>query len=162
MRHASKLVVSVFAAALAVAGCARQGGPSTGEAVGGAGGAVLGGLAGSQIGSGTGKLIATGAGAALGALIGSQVGKKLSEQDERRMSQTTGQALENNEDGEASTWENPNSDHRGRVKPVETYQRDDGTYCREFQHTVYIDGEAKDAYGTACRQPNGDWKIVET
>lgn len=162
MKHASQLVIALFAAGLAIAGCARGQGPSTGEAVGGAAGAVAGGLAGSQIGSGSGRLIATGTGAVLGALVGSQLGKYLTQGDERRITRTTGEALENNKTGETSTWENPDTGHRGRVTPTETYQRSDGTYCREYQHTIYIDGQPKEAYGTACRQPDGSWKIVET
>lgn len=162
MRHAGKTVVAVFALALSVAGCSGNGGPSTGETVGGAGGAILGGLAGSAIGSGSGRLIATGAGAVIGALVGSRIGQHLSEGDEQRMTSTTTDALENNETGEASSWDNPDSGNRGTVTPTETYQHDDGQYCREFQQTVYIDGEPEQAYGTACRQPDGSWKIVSS
>lgn len=161
MRHANKVTITLFAAALALAGCGR-GGPSGGELAGATGGAVLGGLAGSQIGSGSGRLIATGAGAVIGALVGQQVGKALTEGDEQRMTSTTADALENNRTGEASTWENPDTGHRGRIEPTETYQRDDGQYCREYHHTIYIGDEPKDAYGTACRQPDGSWKIVES
>ncbi len=48
------------------------------------------------------------------------------------------------------------------MTPVETYQRDDGQYCREFQQTVTIGGKTEEAYGTACRQPDGSWKIVDS
>lgn len=162
MRNASTLVITVFAAALTLAGCAGDDGPSGGEVAGAAGGAVVGGVVGSQIGSGTGRLIATGAGAALGALVGQQIGKALSEEDEERMTATTGDALENNRTGETSTWNNPDTGHRGEVTPTETYRRDDGQPCREFRQTVYIDGEPEQAYGTACRQPDGTWKIVQS
>jgi surface antigen len=151
MRHASKVIVALFAIGLSVAGCARGSGPSGGQVAGGAGGAVLGGLAGSQIGSGSGKLIATGAGAVIGALVGSELGRRLTDGDEERLTRTTQDTLENNETG-----------HRGEVTPTETYQTDSGRYCREFQHTIYIGGEPEQAYGTACRQPDGSWKIVET
>lgn len=33
-------------------------------------------------------------------------------------------------------------------------------YCREFQREVIIDGKPEHAYGTACLQPDGSWKIV--
>ncbi|MGQ4810573.1 hypothetical protein NKDENANG_04051 [Candidatus Entotheonellaceae bacterium PAL068K] len=33
-------------------------------------------------------------------------------------------------------------------------------YCREFQRDVIIDGKPERAYGTACLQPDGTWKIV--
>jgi surface antigen len=35
-----------------------------------------------------------------------------------------------------------------------------GAYCREFQQTVSIGGREERAYGTACRQPDGSWKVV--
>lgn len=34
-------------------------------------------------------------------------------------------------------------------------------YCREYTRTVYIGSRQEVAYGTACYQPNGDWKIVD-
>lgn len=35
-----------------------------------------------------------------------------------------------------------------------------GEYCREFQQEVTVGGRSERAYGTACRQPDGAWKIV--
>jgi hypothetical protein len=32
--------------------------------------------------------------------------------------------------------------------------------CREFRQTITISGQPVQAYGTACRQPDGIWKIV--
>lgn len=37
-----------------------------------------------------------------------------------------------------------------------------GAYCREFQQEVTIGGRLERSYGTACRQPDGAWKIVST
>lgn len=37
-----------------------------------------------------------------------------------------------------------------------------GAYCREFQQEVTIGGRTERAYGTACRQPDGAWKVVST
>ena len=36
----------------------------------------------------------------------------------------------------------------------------DEPYCREFQRKVTIGGKVQNSYGTACMQPDGDWKIV--
>jgi surface antigen len=33
-------------------------------------------------------------------------------------------------------------------------------YCREFQRDIIIDGKPERAYGTACLQPDGTWKIM--
>jgi hypothetical protein len=35
-----------------------------------------------------------------------------------------------------------------------------GRYCREFQHNVSIGGRTEQAYGTACRNPDGSWEVV--
>lgn len=32
-------------------------------------------------------------------------------------------------------------------------------YCREFQKQIIIDGRTEQAYGVACLQPDGTWKI---
>ncbi|MBK1698731.1 RT0821/Lpp0805 family surface protein [Rhodovibrio salinarum] len=128
------------------------------QTVGALGGAVLGGFLGSQVGGGSGQLWATGAGAVLGALAGSEVGKSLDRADKAYMAQTTQATLEHTRSGETSTWNNPDSGHSGSVTPTRTYQQN-GSYCREFQQTVTIGGETEQAYGTACRQPDGTWKV---
>jgi hypothetical protein len=35
-----------------------------------------------------------------------------------------------------------------------------GRYCREFQQRVSIGGKSEEAYGTACRKPDGSWEVV--
>ncbi len=35
-------------------------------------------------------------------------------------------------------------------------------YCREYQRTVNVGGRTQQSYGTACRQPDGAWKIVSS
>lgn len=155
-----KAGILVVAAGLALAGCAQDRG--TNETIGGVGGAVLGGLLGSQFGSGSGRLIATGAGAVLGGLAGSSIGRTMDEVSRQKMNRTTQATLEHVADDQTSTWSNPNNNAQGSVTPVETYQRNDGQYCREFQQTVTIGGKTEEAYGTACRQPDGSWKIVDS
>ncbi|SDF46118.1 Surface antigen [Limimonas halophila] len=160
MARTVRAAVFTMIAVLALASCAREGGrgPSGGEVVGSVAGAVVGGVVGSEIGNGSS--VAVGAGSAIGALIGREIGSELSRRSQQRMARTTQDTLQNNETGQTSSWDNPDAEERGSVTPTETYQRDDGQYCREFQQTVVIGGETKQAYGTACRQPDGSWKIV--
>lgn len=148
------LVLGIFAAA-----CTGTDQPGQKQTFGALGGAALGGLAGSQIGGGRGQLAATAAGALLGGLLGSEAGKSLDRADEMYMARTTQDALEHQPSGQVAEWRNPDSGHRGTITPVETYQRDDGRYCREFQQTVTVGGSTEQAYGTACRQPDGTWQI---
>ena len=67
-------------------------------------------------------------------------------------------ALESAPSGRPVAWTNPDTGHQGTVTPTRTYQSGD-TYCREFQSDVVIGGKNEKAYGTACRQPDGGWKV---
>jgi len=156
-RRASKAVIIALIGSLGLAACQGTG---QRETIGGVGGAILGGVLGAQVGDGTGQLVAVGAGAVLGGLLGSYVGRSLDQQDQQQMAQTTQYALEQQPDYATSSWVNPNSGHSGTVTPQATYQDNSGQYCREFTQTVTIDGRRQEAYGTACRQPDGSWKIV--
>jgi hypothetical protein len=35
-------------------------------------------------------------------------------------------------------------------------------YCREYTKTIQVGNRQQSGYGTACLQPNGDWRIVST
>ena len=150
---------AIAALVLALAGCEGDTmGPKQG--LGTLGGAALGGLAGSQIGSGTGQLAAIGAGVLLGAFLGSEIGKSLDRADRAAMQRTTQRSLETMPSGTATTWQNPDSGNYGTITPKPAYQTTSGQYCREFQQSITVGGQTQDAFGTACRQPDGTWKIV--
>ena len=106
------------------------------------------------------KTVAGGAlGAAAGGLLGGAIGNHLDQRDKEIAAANAQRALEASRTGESSAWRNPDSGHEGTFTPTRTYQREDGRYCREYQQTVTVDGETQKAYGTACRQPDGSWKI---
>lgn len=157
MNIVAKAVAIGLSAAMLTA-CAGDSGQK--ESIGTLLGAVGGGLAGAQVGGGRGKLLAVGAGTLLGAFVGNQVGKSLDRADELAMQQSTQQALETGRSGTPVSWRNPDSGHAGTVTPQPVFESSNGQYCREFQQTVTIDGQTQSAYGTACRQPDGSWKIV--
>lgn len=152
--------------ALLLAGCANSGnGPGEFGAnkttAGGLLGAVGGAVAGAQFGSGSGRLAATAAGTLLGALIGSEVGSSLDRADQQYAgrAQTQAQAAPI---GQSIVWSNPESGHSGMVTPIrEGRILSTGEYCREFQQTVQVGGRSQQAYGTACRQPDGSWRVVQ-
>lgn len=156
-RKSTKIVALALIAGMGLSACQNTG---TKETIGGLGGAVLGGVLGAQVGKGQGQLIAVGAGALLGALVGSSIGRSMDEVDRMRMEETTQSALESTADYTTSSWVNPNTGVNGTVTPERTYQTNGGQYCREYTQTVTIDGRREEAYGTACRQPDGSWQIV--
>lgn len=160
MNTSRMAMVGLMAVALALAGCSAN--PGDKEAVGTLLGAIGGGIAGAQVGKGRGKLVATGIGTLLGAAIGNEIGKSLDRADRLAMQRSTQQTLETGKIGTTSTWKNPDSGNQGTITPKKTYKKPDGSYCREFQQTITIGGRTEEAYGTACRQPDGTWKIVST
>jgi surface antigen len=143
---------------LLLSGCADwQNSPK--QSVGTLVGAAAGGLVGSQFGGGTGKLAATGAGVLLGGLLGSETGRSLDRADRLAMQQTTQSTLERTPTGISTPWRNPDTGNYGTVTPMRTTENGNSV-CREYQQTVTVGGQTQEGYGTACRQPDGTWRIV--
>lgn len=139
-------------------GCA--GIPATNQTQGTVAGGVIGALLGSTVGDGRGTVWATAAGAVGGALVGSHLGKRLDSKDHKAINKATYSALENKESHSKTTWVNPDSGHAGSVTPTRTIEMADGRFCREYTSMVEVGGQAETAYGTACRQDDGSWKIA--
>lgn len=152
-----KNITALILAAMVVGACTSNQGPKqTGGTVIGAG---LGALAGSQIGSGKGQLVAVAIGALAGALLGSEVGKSLDRADQIAMNNSTWEALEKTPQGQTVVWRNPDSGNSGTVTPKSPVQKEADEYCREYQQTVTIGGKSEQAYGRACRRPDGSWEL---
>jgi len=151
-------VAVVAALGWALAGCSgTTGGVGGNQAVGTGAGAAAGGILGNQIGDGEGRAVATTIGVIAGGLIGSRLGAALDEQDRRRAMQAEYNALEFGRSGAPVTWQNPDSGRYGEVVPEAPY-RVASADCRDYTHTIYIDGQPQVARGTACRQPDGSWR----
>ncbi len=139
-------------------GCAEmQANPKT--TIGAIGGGTVGGLIGAAAG---GSSTAIAAGVIGGILVGGVVGSLLDDRDKRLAAEAAQKAFESTPSGKPVAWRNPDSGHSGTVTPTRTYQTAEGTYCREYQTTVLIDGKPERATGTACRQPDGNWRIVNS
>lgn len=119
-------------------------------------GGVAGGMLGSTIGGGEGRTAAAIVGTILGAYVGSEMGRYMDANDERKAQSV----LEYNRDHQASTWRNPNTGANVSATPTRTFRSGSGENCREYQTTVTVSGKRENAYGTACRQADGSWKIA--
>ena len=60
--------------------------------------------------------------------------------------------------GEEITWQTETSS--GSVVATKQGKNTEGFQCREFQQTVTIGGQTEQAYGTACLQADGSWKMI--
>ena len=153
--------IAKFAAVgLVVVGLAACENAGTKETLGMLGGAALGGLVGAQIGGGSGQLAATAAGVLLGAFVGREIGMSLDKADKMYAERSANEAFEYSPSGQTSSWSNPDSGHSGTVTPTRTTYAESGEPCREYQQTVTIGGQTEEAYGTACRQEDGSWRIT--
>ena len=133
---------------LVLSGCASQ--QQKGALIGG----VTGALIGSVIGDGSGQNVAIAAGAIAGSLIGSSIGQRFDEQDQGRIAYS----MERNQ---RSSWTNSTSGHRYTVMPSSTRAPSSSNQqCREFTVDTEIGNRTESAYGTACRQNDGSWKII--
>jgi surface antigen len=150
MHKKTTQLVALSLSVLVLAGCETINKQDIGMLSGG----VAGGLIGSQFGGGTGRLVAIGAGTLAGAFIGGAIGKNMDATDKLKAEQ----ALEKTPTGQSSLWENPDNGNRYHVTPKKTVKRQ-GRYCREYIMTAEIAGKKQQTYGTACRQPDGSWKV---
>ena len=143
---------------VALAACVGPYAPGPKAQIGAAGGAAAGGLLGAALGSEPEGVIA---GVLLGGLMGGALGNALDNADREYAMRTSYYALERTPSGTTSSWHNPDSGHSGTLTPLRTYETGRGGYCREFHQSVRIGGRREQAYGTACREPDGSWRIVQ-
>lgn len=154
-----KKVAAVIMITALLGACAERG-VGQKEGAGTLVGAGLGALAGSQIGKGKGQLAAVAIGALLGAFAGNEIGKTLDKADQAAL-ENAGEQARTAPIGKTIDWSNPESGNSGSVTPIrEGRHTGTGNYCREFKQTVTIDGRTEEAFGVACRQPDGSWKIT--
>lgn len=149
----------ILAGVLALTACEPGSKQGFGTLLGAIGGAAIGSALGDN-GDGTTHFFAVAAGTLAGAAIGSSIGRSLDEADRWTMEQNRQIALESYPSGQTSTWYNPDTGNSGSYQPQPAYQDTTGAYCREYQQTITIGGKTEEAYGKACRQPDGTWKIV--
>jgi surface antigen len=152
MKKISTLLIATFVG-MSLTGCQNM----SNQDIGTVSGAAVGGLLGSQFGKGSGQLLAVGIGAVAGGLIGGTIGKNMDETDRLRMNQ----ALEKNNAGQPAYWKNANTGNQYTVVPTKNVTVNHNKYCREYRTTADIAGKQQQVYGTACRQPDGSWKVVK-
>lgn len=124
-------------------------------------GALAGGLIGNQLFQGKNAFAGVLAGALIGGVIGNRIGVYMDEQDKANMQS----AIVNTPVNQQASWTSNNAGPDGQpvtytVTPTRNYYSHTHRYCREYQTTVTVGGKAQQAYGKACRMPDGQWKVV--
>lgn len=153
MKSNSVCCAAALAAAL-LGGCATEPGRER-EQAGTVIGAVVGGVLGSQVGHGSGRAAATIVGTIAGGLIGGTIGRSMDETDRLKTAHT----LETGRSGAPSSWRNPDTGHQYTVVPAPAYQGAQGP-CRDYTVDGVIGGRTEKVHGTACRQADGSWRVL--
>ena len=94
-----------------------------------------------------------------GGVLGGVIGTTLDEGDRQRAFAAEVQALEHGEPGIPVGWRGEGPKRYGTVVPGAPYQTR-GVKCRDYSHSIYIDGRPQIARGTACRNADGSWSPV--
>ncbi|MBT8126959.1 MAG: glycine zipper 2TM domain-containing protein [Gammaproteobacteria bacterium] len=146
------LTATALIATLTTTSCATNQGEQ--EQAGMIIGGILGGVLGNQIGGGSGRTAAIIAGTLIGASIGGAIGENMDASDREHVSES----LETVRTGVPSRWRNPDTGNDFTVVPTRTFETTSGP-CREYTIDAVIDGREEAINGTACRQPDGSWRV---
>lgn len=122
-------------------------------------GAVAGGLIGSAVGRGSGRVAGAIVGTVIGGVIGNELARGMNERDRRMAAEAELDALESGRDGERRSWRSAESSYRGDIVPGRRYHRG-RTECRDYVHTIFVNGRDEVLRGTACREPDGSWRSI--
>lgn len=166
--QSTKLMALVITTGM-LAACAQPGGPGVTQGgsglnkqeVGTVAGAIGGAVIGNQIGGGSGRTAATILGGIAGGFLGNQVGQSLDNADRAMAEQNAQRALETAQPGQSLPWRSAQSGNSGSITPSNYYQNASGQYCREYTQKITVGGKTQEGHGTACRQPDGSWQIIQ-
>ena len=151
--------LTVALVALTLAGCAADPGAGARQVEGTSLSALTSSLfSTSQTGSAPSGVTGSVGGPATGGILSGPVGASLDERDRKRAAAAEKQALERGEPGEPVGWRGGKGRH-GTVVPGVDYEIR-GVRCRDYTHSIYIDGRPQTARTTACRNPDATWTPV--
>jgi surface antigen len=150
--------LTVALAVLTLAGCAADTGTGSRQVEGTTLGAITSSLFSTSQGGSAGGVTGSVGGTPSGGILNGPVGASLDDRDRRRASAAEKQALERGQPGEPVGWRGGAGRH-GTVVPGVDYDIR-GVRCRDYTHSIYIDGRPQTSRTTACRSPDGTWSPV--
>ncbi len=95
-----------------------------------------------------------------GGLVGGEFGAKLLKADKQLALDAEYKALEYGKGSEAIDWAASTGAVGGKVIAGQPY-RVGSQDCRQYSHTITTSGVDQSARGTACRNPDGTWTLLQ-
>jgi surface antigen len=126
------------------------------EVIGAVLGGAVGAAVGSRVGEGDGRFITTVGGAVIGAVVGGAIGKSMDDADQA----CAAQALEYASLRQSVRWHNKSRGAFYTVTPLGIVPAGTkGVECRRYSLLTEQGGKQHNGGGTACRQPDGSWRL---
>tara|TARA_A100001011_G_scaffold393155_1_gene482382 strand:+ start:1578 stop:2048 length:471 start_codon:yes stop_codon:yes gene_type:complete len=123
-------------------------------------GSVAGAYLGSKVGDGMVGNLSTVLGGTVGFLIGGKIADILDSDEQLELNNAVNKTLTENSDNVANTWSSQkNLDTNAEIIPLNSYRLNEST-CRDFTKTVNKGDSQVQEKSTACRDKNGNWKII--
>ena len=123
-------------------------------------GSVAGAYLGSKVGDGMVGNLTTVLGGTVGFLIGGKIVDLLDSEEQSQLNNAINQTLTENPDNVSNKWNSQkNANTNAEIIPLNSYQIDKNT-CRDFTKTVNKGKKQVQEKSTACRDENGNWKII--
>jgi surface antigen len=94
-----------------------------------------------------------------GGLVSGSIGAGLSADEKRNALEAEYKALEYTASGQAVGWKGDQAGHYGEVVAAQPY-RVGSQDCRQYAQTVHAGGGGVTARGTACRNADGSWSLL--
>ncbi len=94
-----------------------------------------------------------------GGIVTGAAGAGLDGTERRAALEAEYKALEYTPEGQPVTWQNKDGTVRGRVVAAQPY-RVGSQDCRQYTHTIDVNGQVKTGRGTACRNSDGTWTLL--
>lgn len=124
-------------------------------------GSAVGAIVGSNYGSGNINAIATILGATGGYLIGGQIATMLSEKEKEELNDVMNDSLENSKINESSVWESKQNENlKAEIIPIENFSLNNYS-CRKYRQIVVDQDKKNISESRACRDIDGNWKILK-
>ena len=127
------------------------------EVVGAILGGAIGATVGSRAGEGRDRRVMTLGGAVIGAVVGGAIGRSMDEADQA----CAAQALEYAKLEQSVVWDDPERGASYTITPTQVVRSSRGDECRKYLLQSAVGGRVQKHSGTACRQDNGAWTLVE-
>jgi surface antigen len=150
-RHISLSAMAALALALQACASSPGGPPERGAAAGP--------LLAPAPGRPADRLTAPVRGTIIGAFVGESLGTTLTDEDVL-LAGAAQQRAYAAPVGRPVTWSNPATGHSGAIIVLRDGRNVSGDACRAYRATISVGGQTQQAYGTACQQANGDWRVI--